>query len=88
MTHWCPKGPARAVRKVRDLPVPRGLGQRWLREARAAERANEERKRNEETLERETPAVQKAGRAGRAEVREAREVEGEDVARRPKKGRR
>ena len=54
--HWGPKGPARADRKVRGLPVPSRL-RTGVREARATERANEERKREEEPPERETPAV-------------------------------
>ncbi len=56
MAHWGPKGPARADRKVRGLPVPSRL-RTGVREARAAKRANEERKREEEPPERETPAV-------------------------------
>ena len=75
--HWGPKGPARADRKVRGLPVPSRL-RTGVREARATERANEERKREEEPPERETPAfprtdqAHKAWRKGRAEGKERR----------------
>ena len=56
MAHWGPKGPARADRKVRGLPVPSRL-RTGVREARAAERANDERKREENPPGGETPAV-------------------------------
>ncbi len=78
MAHWGPKGPASADRKVRGLPVPSRL-RTGVREPRAAERANEERKREEKPPEREkhpqfprTGQAHKAWRKGRAEVKEKR----------------
>ncbi len=56
IAHWGSKGPAKADLKVRGLPVPSRL-RTGVREARAAERANEEREREEEPPGRDTPAV-------------------------------
>ncbi len=92
--HWAPKGPANADRKVRGLPVPSRL-RTGVREARAAERANEERKREDQPPEREAPAVptDRPGTRGMENVKsggesKAGEKEDEDVASSPKKGRR
>ncbi len=89
--HWGPKEPARADR--RDLSVPSRFRTR-VREARAAERANEERQGKEESPGRETLAVptDRPGTKGMENKKsgdgeETVAGEGKEVARRLKKGR-
>ncbi len=60
-----PKGPAKADRKVRDFPVPSRL-RSGVREARAAERANEERKRRDEPQRQRHPQFPRTGQVKKA----------------------